>query len=181
MVTALNDLNAVLYDILQSEKQSLASSKKECKKGRPGQTGKPSKGKKGNKPSKKKSSESGMSQGKKPGKKGVSRKPAEEGKTPGEQGKGTKELLKEIDNKLNGLKELGDGLQSQKLEELKDNFYLAHPMRTKVKVSLKTDYGKALIQNFKRKNKDRSVRLMLGTSLVLRLGQRLLLNLQTIP
>ena len=46
MVTALNDLNAVLYDILQSEKQSLASSKKECKKGRPGQTGKPSKGKK---------------------------------------------------------------------------------------------------------------------------------------
>ena len=116
MVTALNDLNAVLYDILQSEKQSLASSKKECKKGRPGQTGKPSKGKKGNKPSKKKGSESGKSQGKKPGKKGVSRKPAEEGKTPGEQGKGTKELLKEIDNKLNGLKELGDGLQSQKLK-----------------------------------------------------------------
>ena len=119
MVTALNDLNAVLYDILQSEKQSLASSKKECKKGRPGQTGKPSKGKKGNKPSKKKSSESGKSQGKKPGKKGVSRKQAEDGKTPGEQGKGTKELLKEIDNKLNGLKELGDGLQSLKLEELK--------------------------------------------------------------
>ena len=102
MVTALNELNAVLYDILQSEKQSLASSKKECKKGRPGQTGKPSKGKKGNKPSKKKSSEAGKSQGKKPGKKGVSRKPAEEGKIPGEQGKGTKELLKEIDNKLNG-------------------------------------------------------------------------------
>ena len=127
MVTALNDLNAVLYDILQSEKQSLASSKKECKKGRPGQTGKPSKGKKGNKPSKKKSSESGKSQGKKPGKKGVSRKPAEEGKTPGEQGKGTKELLKEIDNKLNGLKELGDGLQSQKLEELKRQLLFGTP------------------------------------------------------
>ena len=127
MVTALNDLNAVLYDILQSEKQSLASSKKECKKGRPGQTGKPSKGKKGNKPSKKKTSESGKSQGKKPGKKGVSRKPAEEGKTPGEQGKGTKELLKEIDNKLNGLKELGDGLQSQKLEELKRQLLFGTP------------------------------------------------------
>ena len=127
MVTALNDLNAVLYDILQSEKQSLESSKKECKKGRPGQTGKPSKGKKGNKPSKKKSSESGKSQGKKPGKKGVSRKPAEEGKTPGEQGKGTKELLKEIDNKLNGLKELGDGLQSQKLEELKRQLLFGTP------------------------------------------------------
>ena len=127
MVTALNDLNAVLYDILQSEKQSLASSKKECKKGRPGQTGKPSKGKKGNKPSKKKSSESGKSQGKKPGKKGVSRKPAEEGKTPGEQGKGTKELLKEIDNKLNGLKELGDGLQSEKLEELKRQLLFGTP------------------------------------------------------
>ena len=127
MVTALNDLNAVLYDILQSEKQSLASSKKECKKGRPGQTGKPSKGKKGNKPSKKKSSESGKSQSKKPGKKGVSRKPAEEGKTPGEQGKGTKELLKEIDNKLNGLKELGDGLQSQKLEELKRQLLFGTP------------------------------------------------------
>ena len=127
MVTALNDLNAVLYDILQSEKKSLASSKKECKKGRPGQTGKPSKGKKGNKPSKKKSSESGKGQGKKPGKKGVFRKPAEEGKTPGEQGKGTKELLKEIDNKLNGLKELGDGLQSQKLEELKRQLLFGTP------------------------------------------------------
>ena len=127
MVTSLNDLNAVLYDILQSEKQSLASSKKECKKGRPGQTGKPSKGKKGNKPSKKKSSESGKSQGKKPGKKGVSRKPLEDGKTPGEQGKGTKELLKEIDNKLNGLKELGDGLQSQKLEELKRQLLFGSP------------------------------------------------------
>ena len=127
MVTALNDLNAVLYDILQSEKQSLASSKKECKKGRPGQTGKPSKGNKGNKPSQKKGSESGKSQGKKPGKKGVSRKPAEEGKTPGEQGKGTKELLKEIDNKLNGLKELGDGLQSQKLEELKRQLLFGTP------------------------------------------------------
>jgi hypothetical protein len=127
MVTALNDLNAVLYDILQSEKQSLASSKKECKKGRPGQTGKPSKGKKGNKPSKKKSSEAGKSQGKKPGKKGVSRKPAEEGKIPGEQGKGTKELLKEIDNKLNGLKEFGDGLQSQKLEELKRQLLFGTP------------------------------------------------------
>lgn len=127
MVTALNDLNAVLYDILQSEKQSLASSKKECKKGRPGKTGKPSKGKKGNKPSKKTSSESGKSQGKKPGKKGVSRKPAEQGKMPGEQGKGTKELLKEIDNKLNGLKELGDGLQSQKLEELKRQLLFGTP------------------------------------------------------
>lgn len=127
MVTALNNLNAVLYDILQSEKQSLASSKKECKKGRPGQTGKPSKGKKGNKPSKNKSSESGKSQGKKPGKKGVSRKPVEEGKMPGEQGKGTKELLKEIDNKLNGLKELGDGLQSQKLEELKRQLLFGTP------------------------------------------------------
>jgi len=127
MVTALNDLNAVLYDILQSEKQSLASSKKECKKGRPGQTGKPSKGKKGNKPSKKKSSESGKSQGKKPGKKGVARKPAEEGKTQGEQGKGTKELLKEIDNKLNGLKELGDGSKSQKLEELKRKLLFGTP------------------------------------------------------
>ena len=127
MVTALNDLNAVLYDILQSEKQSLASSKKECKKGRPGQTGKPSKGKKGNKPSKKKSSEAGKSQGKKPGKKGVSRKPAEEGKIPGEQGKGTKEFLKEIDNKLNGLKEFGDGLQSQKLEELKRQLLFGTP------------------------------------------------------
>ena len=127
MVTALNDLNAVLYDILQSEKQSLASSKKECKKGRPGQTGKPSKGKKGNKPSKKKSSESGKSQGKKPGKKGVARKPAEEGKTLGEQGKGTKELLKEIDNKLNGLKELGDGSKSQKLEELKRKLLFGTP------------------------------------------------------
>ena len=127
MVTALNDLNAVLYDILQSEKQSLASSKKECKKGRPGQTGKPSKGKKGNKPSQKKGSESGKSQGKKPGKKGVSRKPAEEGKTPGEQGKGTNELLKEIDNRLNGLKELGDGLQPQKLEELKRQLLFGAP------------------------------------------------------
>ena len=127
MVTALNDLNAVLYDILQSEKQSLASSKKECKKGRPGKTGKPSKGKKGNKPSKKTSSEYGKSQGKKPGKKGVSRKPAEQGKMPGEQGKGTKELLKEIDNKLNGLKELGDGLQSQKLEELKRQLLFGTP------------------------------------------------------
>ena len=127
MVTALNDLNAVLYDILQSEKQSLASSKKECKKGRPGQTGKPSKGKKGNKPSQKKGSESGKSQGKKPGKKGVSRKPAEEGKTPGEQGKGTNELLKEIDNSLNGLKELGDGLQPQKLEELKRQLLFGAP------------------------------------------------------
>ena len=127
MVTALNDLNAVLYDILQSEKKSLASSKKECKKGRPGQTGKPSKGKKGNKPSKKTSSESGNSQGKKPGKKGASRKQTKDGKIPGEQGKGTKELLKEIDNKLNGLKELGDGLQSQKLEELKRQLLFGTP------------------------------------------------------
>ncbi len=181
MVTALNDLNAVLYDILQSEKQSLASSKKECKKGRPGQTGKPSKGKKGNKPSKKKSSESGKSQGKKPGKKGVSRKPAEQGKTPGEQGKSTKELLKEIDNKLNGLKELGDGLQSQKLEELKRQLLLGTPNENESQSEFENRLWESFdFRIFKRKNKDRSVRLIQGTSLVLRLGQRLLLNLQTI-
>tara|TARA_B100000900_G_scaffold410649_1_gene428835 strand:- start:5581 stop:8100 length:2520 start_codon:yes stop_codon:yes gene_type:complete len=127
MVTALNDLNAVLYDILQSEKKSLASSKKECKKGRPGKTGKPAKGKKGNKPSKKKGSESGKSQGKKPGKKGVLRKPSEDGKMSGEQGRSTKELLKKIDNKLNGLKESGDGRQSQKLEELKRQILFGTP------------------------------------------------------
>ena len=123
MVTSLNHLNAVLYDILESEKKSLANAKKECKKGKPGKTGKPSKGKDGKKPSPKPAN----NDGKKPGKKGKPRKSGDNGFKPGKKGKGRKELLKELDNKLSDLELPGDPEQRKALEQLKREILFGTP------------------------------------------------------
>ena len=115
MFNALNELNAVLYRILESEKSALAKAKKECKNGQPGSKGKPNKGKKGENKSKKTS----QSQGKQKGKKGTKRKEGKQGDKLGENGKGTKELLKKIDELLGELPGEGKNPTKEKIEELK--------------------------------------------------------------
>ena len=115
MFNALNELNAVLYRILEREKLALAKAKKECKNGQPGSKGKPNKGKKGENKSKKTS----QSPGKQKGKKGTKRKEGKQGDKPGENGKGTKELLKKIDELLGELPGEGKNPTKEKIEELK--------------------------------------------------------------
>ena len=115
MFNALNELNAVLYRILENEKSALAQAKKECKNGQPGSKGKPNKGKKGENKSKKTS----QSSGKQKGKKGTKRKEGKQGNKPGENGKGTKQLLKKIDELLGELSGEGKNPTKEKIEELK--------------------------------------------------------------
>ena len=101
VLSALNELDMILYEVLESEKLSLNQAQKNCKNGRPGKTGKPStsgQGQKGNKGK--------PSQGKKPGgrSKGQSGEPREEGENgqKGASGKGTSQndvdLLKRIES-----------------------------------------------------------------------------------
>ena len=144
MVTALNDLNAVLYDILESEKMSLASAKKECKKGKPGKTGKPSKGKDGKKPSPK----PGNKKGKKPGKKGEPRKPGEQGTKPGENGKGTKDLLKELDNRLGDSELPGSSKQREALEQLKREILFGTPKENETQEAFENRLWESLKSEF---------------------------------
>lgn len=125
VVNALNEIDKVLYFILESEKQSLAAAKKKCKKGQPGQQGKPSaagsgdKGKKGKKPG-----EGDGKNGRKPGKTGGKR-PSKQGEPQeGENGEGTssklKENLKTIDEALKAVRAGGNNpALEQKLERLK--------------------------------------------------------------
>ena len=144
MVTALNDLNAVLYDILESEKMSLASAKKECKKGKPGKTGKPSKGKDGKKPSPK----PGNKKGKKPGKKGEPRKPGEQGTKPGENGKGTKDLLKELDNRLGDSELPGGSKEREALEQLKREILFGNPKENETQEDFENRLWESLKSEF---------------------------------
>ena len=144
MVTALNDLNAVLYDILESEKMSLASAKKECKKGKPGKTGKPSKGKDGKKPSPK----PGNKEGKKPGKKGEPRKPGEQGTKPGENGKGTKEILKELDNRLGDSQLPGGSKERKALEQLKREILFGTPKENETQKAFENRLWESLKSEF---------------------------------
>ena len=126
VLTALNEIDKVLYFILESEKQSLAAAKKKCKSGTPGAQGKPSrsgsgtKGKKGKKPGEGKEGKAGR----KPGKTGGKR-PAKSGKQGDKGGDGgksdrIKEGLKRIDD---AIKEGGgpgaNKALERKLEQLK--------------------------------------------------------------
>lgn len=125
VVNALNEIDKVLYFILESEKQSLAAAKKKCRKGQPGQQGKPSsagsgdKGKKGKKPG-----EGEGKNGRKPGKTGGKR-PSKQGEPQdGENGEGKygklKENLKTIDEALKAVRAGGNNpALEQKLERLK--------------------------------------------------------------
>ena len=144
MVTALNDLNAVLYDILESEKMSLSSAKKQCKKGKPGKTGKPSNGKDGKKPSPK----PGNKEGKKPGKKGEPRKPGEQGTKPGEEGKGTKELLKVLDNALGDSELQGGREQREILEQLKREILFGSPKENETQEAFENRLWQSLKSEF---------------------------------
>ena len=123
VLSALNELDMILYEILESEKLSLNQAQKNCKNGRPGKTGKPStsgQGQKGNKGQ--------PSQGKKPGgrSKGQSGEPREEGENgqKGASGKGTPQndvdLLKRIESmeKMGVSKELQSQLESIKQQLL---------------------------------------------------------------
>ncbi len=147
MVTALNDLNAVLYDILESEKMSLSSAKKQCKRGKPGKTGKPNKGKDGKKPSPK----PGDKQGKKPGKKGEPRKPGENGTKPGENGKGTKELLKELDNRLGNSELPGGSKQREALEQLKREILFGTPKENETQEAFENRLWESIKSEFDKK------------------------------
>ena len=149
MVTALNELNAVLYDILESEKMSLASAKKQCKKGKPGKTGKPSKGKDGKKPSPK----PGNKEGKKPGKKGEPRKPGEQGIKPGENGRGTKELLKELDNRLGDSDLPGGSEQREALEQLKREILFGNPKENESQEAFENRLWESLKSEFDKEEK----------------------------
>ncbi len=126
VLTSLNEIDKVLYFILESEKQSLAAAKKKCKSGTPGDKGKPSKsgsgskGKKGKKPGEGKTGTSGRKPGKTGGKRPA--KSGQQGEESGEGGKGQriKEGLKRIDEALQ--KAGGPGgnkALERKLEQLK--------------------------------------------------------------
>ena len=123
VLNALNELDRILYEILESEKLSLNQAQKNCKNGRPGKTGKPStsgQGQKGNKGK--------PSQGKKPGgrSRGQSGEPRKEGKNgqKGASGKGTPQndvdLLKRIESmeKMGVSKEIQSQLESIKQQLL---------------------------------------------------------------
>ncbi len=120
--TALNDINQVLYFLLESEKQSLNQAKKDCKNGKPGASGKPAalgEGKEGKKGQPKSS--------KKPGgrAKGNTGDPKEgkEGNKPGSSGiPGEKELLKRIDAAKEELDQNGQsqGKSREELDRLKE-------------------------------------------------------------
>lgn len=123
VLSALNELDMILYEILESEKLSLNQAQKNCKNGRPGKTGKPStsgQGQKGNKGK--------LSQGKKPGgrSRGQNGEPREEGENgqKGALGKGTPQkdvdLLKRIESmeKIGVSKEIQSQLESIKQQLL---------------------------------------------------------------
>lgn len=125
VVNTLNEIDKVLYFILESEKQSLAAAKKKCKKGQPGQQGKPSSAGSGDKGNKgKKPGEGEGKNGRKPGKTGGKR-PSKQGEPQdGENGEGKsgklKENLKTIDEGLKTVRAGGNNpALEQKLERLK--------------------------------------------------------------
>lgn len=120
VLSALNELDMILYEILESEKLSLNQAQKNCKNGRPGKTGKPStsgQGQKGNKGK--------PSQGKKPGgrSKGQSGEPREEGENgqKGASGKGTSQNDVDLLKRIESMEKMGvsKDIQSQ-LESIKE-------------------------------------------------------------
>ena len=122
-VTALNDINQVLYFLLESEKSNLNQAKKNCKKGKPGSSGKPAsagKGKEGKKGLPKPSKKPG---GREKGKSGDP-KNGEKGTKPGSTGKpGEKELLKRIEAASKALEQSGQrlGKNNDKLKRMKED------------------------------------------------------------
>ena len=119
VLNALNELDMILYEILESEKLSLNQAQKNCKNGRSGKTSKPSasgqgqKGNKGKKP-----------QRKKPGGrlKGQSGEPREEGEN-GQKGSAGKGILqKDVDllKKIESMEKMGVSKEVQsQLESMK--------------------------------------------------------------
>jgi hypothetical protein len=120
LLEALNELDKVLYLILESEKKSLNQSKKECKNGKPGKTGKPS-AKGMGQPGEKGEPKSG----KKPGgrQKGTTGNPQPaggEGSTSPGEGKGSSlELLKRLEDALLEMGTSGAVKERKELEDLK--------------------------------------------------------------
>ena len=119
VLSALNELDMILYEILESEKLSLNQAQKNCKNGRLGKTGKPSisgQGQKGNKGK--------PSQGKKPGgrSKGQSGEPREEGENgqKGVSGEGTSQNDVDFLKRIESMEKMGVSkeIQSQ-LEYIK--------------------------------------------------------------
>lgn len=111
--SSLNTLDALLYQILESEKQAMQAAAKKCKNGKPGSSGKPSSGKGGKKSDQRSGQKPG---GRTPGKRGI--KGDSSGMVPGSSG--AKKLLQKIDE----LEAKGDALGagkglSDELENLK--------------------------------------------------------------
>jgi len=126
VLNSLNELDKVLYFILESEKMSLMAAKKKCKNGQPGQNGKPSasgsgsKGKKGKKPGEGSDGKNGRKSGKVGGKRPS--KSGEQGEAPGGKGKNDriKEGLKRIDDAIRKSGGAGENKAlERKLEQLK--------------------------------------------------------------
>ena len=126
VLNSLNELDEVLYFILESEKMSLMAAKKKCKNGQPGQNGKPSasgsgsKGKKGKKPGEGSEGKGGRKSGKVGGKRPS--KSGEQGEAPGGKGRNDriKEGLKRIDDALRKSGGVGENKAlERKLEQLK--------------------------------------------------------------
>ena len=116
VLSALNELDMILYEILESEKLSLNQAQKNCKNGRPGKTGKPStsgQGQKGNKGK--------PSQGKKPGgrSKGQSGEPREEGENgqKGVSGEGTSQNDVDLLKRIESMEKMGVSKEIQSLLE----------------------------------------------------------------
>lgn len=121
MVTALNELDRVLYLILESEKTNASAAKKKCKKGRPGNDGKPSlgqgsKGKKGKKP------QGSRPNGRKKGQKGNAQSDSNNGKgekgSSGDSGRSISDKLKALDEAEGRGKQ--SGLSKESLEEIEE-------------------------------------------------------------
>ena len=120
LVFRLNDLDVLLYDILQSEKQALAAQQKACKKGKPGTSGKPSTGQ---------GAKSGP-KGSRPGGRRMGRQ-GEPSTEPGSQAGGQVpnklEQIKEGLSRLDALsKQVGEGTAlAEELERLKRELLLS--------------------------------------------------------
>jgi len=100
VLNALNELDMILYEILESEKLSLNQAQKNCKNGRPGKTGKPASSGQGQKGNKGKPSQGKKTGGRSRGQNGEPRDEGENGQK-GSSGKGSSQkdvdLLKRIE------------------------------------------------------------------------------------
>ena len=118
----LNELSSILYDILESEKQALATANKNCKNGKPGKTGKPTSAGQGKPGPKGMPNEGKQPGGRKQGKNGQERKEGKDGEK-GSSGKGTpkeSDLLKKIEALSDKARREGNELQWLELERLKE-------------------------------------------------------------